>query len=289
MTKSGKPQKAHKPNRRRWNTAGASVRGASHIRNNQPCQDAIAIKNMGSYHVLSLSDGHGSSSCPYSAEGAQAAVDAASSVFDSILRSGSGNPAKTLSANKDIWLPKQIEQQWKNAVRELHKSREDSETFSYELYGATLLSLVVTEDFAFALQIGDGDILAILPNCEDESKEDESHKPRVEWVITQEQSLGQDTNSLCQNDAWQYAKSQFIPLEASNAKVTPMFLMCTDGYANSFVNEAGFKKAGADFYALYLEEGLDYIDAQLEAWLAESSAVGSGDDISLAIAVSSVS
>lgn len=275
MMKSGK----RKNGKRRWISTGSRVQGASHIRNGQPCQDALSIKRDKDYHVISVSDGHGSSQCPYSDEGAKAAVEVAYFVFDSIFK-GRGDPFQNFVANKDIWIPKQIEQNWKSMVTLIHGTRPVP--FSYELYGATLLTLVVANDFIFALQLGDGDILSIEPISTDGNQEDESQKKtQVDWVIPPDIRIGSETESLCQTDAWQYMKARIIPLGPEDT--APMFLLSTDGYANSFNSNEGFKQAGADFYNLWEEEGLSFIDDNLEGWLMESSAQGSGDDIAVAL------
>jgi len=255
---------------RNWSITGGCVRGAAHVKNDMPCQDALRIENTKRYPIVSISDGHGSAKCPYSDEGSKAAVDTACTVFGSILESKS-DPFHTISANKDIWLPKQIEEHWKGSVYAIHKDKERKEDFSYELYGATLLTLVAADDFVFALQLGDGDILSV---------EDES---RVDWAIPPDDSLGPETHSLCQDDCWQYMKTRIVPL--SPGVKSPMFFMSTDGYANSFYNDDGFKQAGTDFYKLWHNEGLGFIEDNLEGWLMESSAQGSGDDISMALVV----
>lgn len=271
--------------RRRWITTGGCVQGASHIRNGQPCQDALSIKSNKNYHVISVSDGHGSAQCPFSDDGAQAAVEVAYFVFDSIFKSK--DPFNTFVVNKDIWIPKQIEQHWKNTVALLHGTRPVP--FSYELYGATLLTLAITDDFVFALQLGDGDILAIEPvstgnemkNGQLQSGLLQKEEIQVDWIIPPEIRIGSETESLCQTDAWQYMKARIIPLGPEDT--APMFLLSTDGYANSFNSNEGFKKAGADFYNLWKEEGLSFIEDNLEGWLMESSAQGSGDDIAVAL------
>ena len=263
---------------RHWHIVGGCVRGASHIRSDMPCQDALRIDADRDYCIVSISDGHGSTKCPYSDEGAKAAVDTACAVFRSILDS-KGDPFHTISSNKDIWLPKQIEQHWKNAVQEIHKKQAREDMFSYELYGATLLTLIATGDFVFALQVGDGDILSI-----EAAEEGSDETLRVDWVIPADGQLGPETNSLCQDDCWQYMKTRLIPLAPE--ATAPMFFMSTDGYANSFSNDQGFKQAGADFYRLWHDEGPAYIEDNLDGWLMESSAQGSGDDIAAALLIS---
>ena len=255
-----------------WTAIGGCVRGASHVRSDMPCQDALRIENIERCYIVSVSDGHGSAACPYSDEGAKIAVDTAFSVFSSIFK-GKGDPIHTISTNKDIWLPKQIEQNWKKTVQAVHdlKEREeiqDGTPFPYELYGATLLSLIATDEFVFALQLGDGDILSITDT-------------NVDWVIPPDDNLGPETNSLCQDDCWQYMKTKILRLEPGGK--SPMFMLSTDGYANSFYDNEGFKKAGADFYKLWNDESPGFIGDNLDGWLMESSAKGSGDDISLVL------
>lgn len=230
-----------------------------------PCQDALRVERAKDCHIVAISDGHGSASCPYSDEGARVAVDTACAVFASIINKG--DPFTTISSNKDIWLPKQIEQKWKSTVSDLHAVKGREEEFSYELYGATLLAMVVSDDFVFALQLGDGDILSVNEG--------------VDWFIPPDGGLGPETNSLCQDDCWQYMKTRIIPLPPGEAG--PMFMLSTDGYANSFSSDSGFKQAGSDFYGLWKDEGPGYIEENLNGWLMESSAQGSGDDIALAL------
>lgn len=60
-------------------------------------------------------------------------------------------------------------------------------------------------------------------------------------------------------------------------------LIATDGYANSFRDEANFLQVGADFHRLLQTEGAEYIAQHLESWLQEASHAGSGDDITVGL------
>jgi len=220
------------------------------------------------FTIVALSDGHGSASCPFSDEGSQAAVDTVYEVFKSIFEE-TDDPYDTIEKNKDTWLPKQIERHWKTAVHELHADKDVD--FTYELYGATLLALVAADDFIFALQLGDGDILSVQTG-------------EVEWFLPPSDSLGPETNSLCQENCWKFMQTKLVRLGGKESgKKPPMFFMSTDGYANSFSTGDGFKQAGADFYALLREKGREYIKENICGWLQESSAQGSGDDITVGI------
>jgi len=260
-----------------WLVVGDCVTGAIHIRQERICQDAIYIHAPNDrYALVCVADGHGSASCPYSNEGAQIAVDLVGTLLSGILEDDT-DPLTTLSAHKDIWLPKQIETHWKDAVRNTHalKWRKEQEEiqgkFPYILYGTTLLAVVATNSFIFALQIGDGNILIV--------DQDGSARPilnNTEGLA----SIGEDTESLCMDDAWKYIQTQIIPWnEDSNG----MLLVSTDGYANSFTDTKGFIKAGADFHRIWQEEGHEYISNNLFEWLRQSSDRGSGDDIALAL------
>ena len=232
------------------------------------CQDALFLVNEENFVAACVADGHGSSSCPYSDEGAKIAVKLASELFVKML--------PNLSDHKDIWLPKQIESEWKKEVlrRHVEAGRDmpnEDEPFPYILYGTTLLALVAADSFVFALQIGDGNILVT------------SGAGEARFVFPEPERQGEETESLCMADAWQFVHTQIIPWSASGGP--RMFLLCTDGYSNSFTSSAGFLKAGSDFFDIWKEEGLSMIEKELPEWLRQSSDKGSGDDIALAVVV----
>jgi len=252
-----------------WTAIGSVVQGAIHVRQDAPCQDALYIQVDEHYTIACVADGHGSASCPYSSDGAQAAVQVAAKLLASMLEKDL--TAAVISAQKEIWLPRQLETHWKEAVRTIHaeKGRDDADPFPYIQYGTTLLTIAATASFVFALQIGDGDILMI----------DQSGNARL--LLPMEEKVGEDTESLCLTDAWKYIRTQIIPWNSADG--APLFLLSTDGYANGFANTAGFVKAGVDFLQLWKDEGMDYINKNLPDWLRLSSEKGSGDDIALAL------
>ena len=276
--------------RSKWEVIGSVATGAIHLRKEQPCQDALHTLVTENYAIACVADGHGSSACPHSDDGSKAAVKIAAELLATMLEQ---MDAATISAQKEIWLPKQIESKWKEAVKAIHAEagRDDTlDPFPYILYGTTLLALAATESFVFALQIGDGDILMV--------DRDGVARP----LLPTEEKVGEDTESLCLADAWKYVRTQIVHLEPERNRATPkesvspeaellknpsdgapMFLLSTDGYANSFADSSGFLKAGADFLRLWQEEGSSYINENLAEWLRISSDKGSGDDISLAL------
>jgi len=232
------------------------------LRGDKPCQDAIYLSPPNENFVIAcVADGHGSSSCPYSADGAEAAVKIAGELLEQML--------PNLQDHKEIWLPKHIEAEWKKTVETIHGEQGREEPFAPILYGTTLIAVAATDSFVFALQIGDGNILMV----------DESGAARP--ILSVAENVGEDTESLCLKEAWKYVRTQFIPTDETKG----LFMLSTDGYANSFATGAGFLKAGADFYSLWQEEGLSFIEEELSGWLRLSSDKGSGDDIALALVV----
>ena len=255
-----------------WDAIGAVVTGANHLRSESECQDAIYIhKDKSGYVVAAVADGHGSKACPYSAEGAEIAVRVSAELLCSIQDSKEAQ--FTLAANKDDRIPKQLEIMWKEAVRAHHATMgrvdEEDDLALFTLYGTTLNVVAAASDFVFFIKVGDGDVLMI-------SEDGASH------VLEPEEKVGEDTESLCLDEAWKFVRTQIMQIKKDR---TLMFLVSTDGYSNSFADKSGFLKAGEDFYRLYNEEGLGFIENSLEDWLRASSDKGSGDDISLSLVV----
>ena len=151
---------------------GRSVQGASHIRAGTECQDSYkkTICDDGTI-ILSVADGHGSKACPYSRTGSRIAVN----VFCSIMKNlydgyteHSEQLVTYLNREGDTRISKAIDAEWKRRVIEAHRKNKreiaamedgsDDLKRVYKQYGTTLLGLLITKTFVFALQLGDGDI-----------------------------------------------------------------------------------------------------------------------------------
>jgi hypothetical protein len=64
-----------------------------------------------------------------------------------------------------------------------------------------------------------------------------------------------------------------------------LILASTDGYANSFKTDADFLQIGQDYLDLLRRGGIARVAHELPAFLEEASKLGSGDDITLCLAV----
>ncbi len=275
-----------------WRAVGQSVRGAAHLRTGLPNQDAIRwlpASGAGPPLILAISDGHGSAKYFRSHIGSEKAVETAAWMIQDLL-DGQPDPAN-LSAIKrtaEDRLPQQITRRWNQAVAEHLKQSpltadelgmlegRDSVAARQAVadnpslaYGATILAVLVAETFVLYLQLGDGDILVVAEDG------------RVSRPLERDARLfANQTTSLCSTDAWRDVQVRF------QALVDPppaLILLATDGYANSFVNEAAFLQVGTDILELIRTEGLETVQENLAAWLAEASEAGSGDDITLGI------
>ena len=290
-----------------WKVLGESVRGASHIRNDLPNQDAFEICE--NPLIIAVADGHGSAKCPYSDLGAQFAVASGIEAIQQIISKHSP-PSEILSflASKDILnelIPKNIYKLWKSKVDDdinadsitIIKDDECSEIITidkvenaespesesikkesppskkdYLQYGATLLIVCIIENSAFFWQIGDGDLVVI-----------HSDGSLDEPIPIDNRLLGNETTSLCRINAWQDFRSYVMPI--INKPPKAIFLV-TDGYKNSFKEPEGFDKALDDIYSFIQTDGEDSVKDNLADWLNEASQSGSGDDITLVLAYS---
>ena len=287
-----------------WCIIGESVRGASHERANIPNQDAIQWlpeKGDSLPLILCISDGHGSAKYFRSDVGARLAVDTAVEVIRDFLNGQADiTNLSIIKRTAEEKLTQALAHRWREAVSsdiaahaftsdeiDLLKGKEATSspssnedmknkalaevntTFGHLAYGATLLCAVVTSNFILYLQLGDGDILTV------------SEKGDVTRPLTGDERLfANETTSLCSREAWRDFRVGF---QVMSGEPPALILLSTDGYANSFRNEAGFLKVGSDLLEMIRTDGLESISENLETWLAEASHVGSGDDVTLGL------
>ena len=263
---------------------GISVRGASHIRKGTECQDSCRVENLSdSAVVIAAADGHGSDSCPFSSIGAKIAVEVFCSSMKEIMGSFEGSSymlRSYLSREGNMKIPESIETEWKRCVlldhiqnrREPQVSELDTVGTSgvYKLYGTTLLGLLITTEFVFAFQIGDGDIVLVSRNG-------------VQYAVESEKMLGVETYSLSSSGAWKRSAVSVFPSPAAD-ELPYMYMMSTDGMANSHKSQKDYEKTCMAYYEAAVKYGFDKVSSNLEGWLSETSRLGCGDDITLVMA-----
>jgi serine/threonine protein phosphatase PrpC len=150
--------------------------------------------------------------------------------------------------------------------------REGEWPFSaYLAYGATLLVAAVTHDHVICAQLGDGDILAVTSDG---------------WVRRplnrRHDFYDAESASLCTHGAPREFQVAVEPLRAGRPAA---IMLSSDGYANCFGHDEGFFKVGTDLLSYSRERGRGFVKEHLGSWLRQSSRDGSGDDITVALAL----
>lgn len=263
---------------------GTGVQGASHIRSGTECQDShkkIICEN--GTVIIAVADGHGSKRSPFSKTGSAIAVNVFCKIMSEYVAHYADSPELLLTflnREGDMKIAQSIDAEWKKRVEKKHRDYkrpfplddkgEKDTSRVYDQYGTTLLGLVLSDGFFFAFQIGDGDIVFVS-------------ETGVEPVVNSEKILGVETHSLCKPDAWKKAVS--LARRTDNCKTLPsMFLVSTDGFANSYKDENEFKKTCADYFDMVKSYGPKAVNESLKTWLTETSEMGCGDDITVMIA-----
>jgi serine/threonine protein phosphatase PrpC len=294
-----------------WQFIGNSVRGASHIRNNKPNQDAIAwlpcLPTQNKEHerdgpdqvvkamplIVAIADGHGSERHIHSDRGARFAVDTAVSVLEKFIHEHDGDSPTSIKRIAQQLLPNLLVRNWKEQVNrdlEALKTIDTSITASdttedninnsqpqisdrYIEYGTTLLAVAVTDSYILYVQLGDGDILTVLPTGE-------VTRP----LPTDANLIANETYSLCEPQAQDNFRIRLQMLEDISVEKIPLLIMLsTDGYSNSYKTDDDFFAVAKDYTEMAQKYGLKQIGEHLETWLNEVSEGASGDDITLAI------
>lgn len=277
---------------------GKSVRGESHIRHNIECQDSFLIIDGIQKHnrksqfynelpddikMIAVADGHGSESCPYSKTGSQTAVNVFCDIMcEYVAKYGDDLENLFNSLNREgdsVSISKQIVKEWETRIFNCHKfkkempRKEDGEIDQvaiYKQYGTTLLGMLITQNYIYLFQLGDGDITYVDEN-------------RVISAIETDKILGVETHSISKPDSWKKVHTRVINL--TNCKEKPfMYILSTDGWVNSHSSEEEFHKTCNDYYKMICERGTKVVEDNLERWLSETSSQGCGDDITTVFA-----
>ncbi len=263
---------------------GTSVQGMSHIRSNIECQDSYKklICDDGTI-IMAIADGHGSKKCPFSKTGASIAVNVFCKIMSEYVTNftGASDTLLTyLNREGDTKVARAIDAEWKRRVyknhrdnkRDIPSDKNDNKILQqvYTKYGTTLLGLMLTKEFIFAFQIGDGSIVF-------------TSEDGFEPVIEADKILGVETHSLSKMEAWKKAITAVRRIDFQK-KLPSMFLMSSDGFANSYKNEDEFVKTCIEYFDMVKQYGVKAVKENLKNWLSETSAMGCGDDITVLIA-----
>jgi hypothetical protein len=269
-----------------WRILTASHQGAAHDVLGLPNQDAVACYEAGPRAVaVAVADGHGHHRHFRSARGSRLAVAAACEVlpeFTAALTATGGAAAAGAGAVEQRIrqdLVPAITGRWRQAVRDdlAAEPFTAAETPSRRAgddpliaYGTTLLVAAVADEWLLLAQIGDGDILCILPGG------------GALLPVPGDPLLdGRHTTSLCSPSAERSFRVAAVDTGRTELRGV---LLATDGYANAQPARAWEDAVGTDLAALIGEHPRRWLADQLPLWAARcASAEGSADDTTIAL------
>ena len=252
---------------------GASVRGAAHVQNSKPNQDALFAANIGAWTLIAVADGHGGSPHFRSDRGSRMAVQAAQLAFQEFSDHGTtGLDDAALLQARTMLLPAQLLRHWRSLVdADLIENplNEGDISQDYLPYGSTCALAAFSDGLTLLAQIGDGDIVVF------------SDDGILERPLPDDRGLsGEQTRSLCQPDAARYFRTSLFvrphPLSQS-----PFALAATDGLAKSYGDPTNFLKIARHWQAIVAAQGMQAASAHLENWLAKVNLTGNGDDLTV--------
>jgi hypothetical protein len=247
----------------------------------QDWQRAVVVG--GRAALLAVADGHGSAAHFRSDLGSRWAVEEfAACAREFAERAAAVDEEEAAAVLPWRWLhdtalalPRRLVLSWRQRVA-LHEASSPADGRSlasgttpppdYEVYGSTFVGAVVTRRLLVCWQLGDGDIALVWGDG------------RAEAPLDAGPQLGDETESLCQNEAWLRFRVLWRPLTGTGPP--PAVLLSTDGLSKSFADDDGFLGFASGVRERIAGEGVEAVREQLPGWLAKA-ARHSGDDTTL--------
>ena len=254
--------------------------GASHLAKGTICQDASEFRSTERYAVAVVADGHGSKRHFRSDIGSKLAVMSCLEAVNYYLDESEEFEESLMADPKALIrkIEKYIIWRWNKAVRahaadnpftEQEKLPFTEEKFKElrleSIYGTTLICAVLSEDYTFGMQIGDGSLVVI-------DEDGEADMP----IVDDESAPANLTASLCNSNAIDLFNDFFIADQALAVFVS------TDGLYTSFRSSEDF----LDYHSI-IASHLDKpraFDTIVLRNLEKRTHYGTQDDISFACA-----
>ncbi|ONK14438.1 protein phosphatase 2C domain-containing protein [Streptomyces sp. MP131-18] len=227
--------------------------------------------------VLTVADGHGAAAHFRSDLGARWAAEefaACARRFVAGALSGEEPPGWPVRREMARDLPRRLVHGWRLRVARHEASSpahgRAGEAPAFDAYGSTLLGVVLTRELLVCWQLGDGDITLVW------------NEGPPEAPLYAGQDLGDETESLCQPEAWLRARMHWRPLTGKGPP--PAVLLSTDGLSKSFEDHDGFLGFARGVRDRVESEGRAQVQDKLAGWLGHA-ATHSGDDTTLVGAI----
>lgn len=265
-----------------------SEQGYNHIKVSKECQDASGAYSDDDMSIIVVADGHGSDNYPRTARGSSFAVDAAIAAIkefvktvtdekididpqqekqtESQMRELSANILKRWhdSVDQDI-TEHPLDERELEKVSEKYKQRYQSGNYNAKAYGTTLIAICATANYWFGLHIGDGKCVTFEANG--------SCNEPIPWDDTCQSNI---TTSICDEDAldeFRYYCSKKLPLAV---------FIGSDGVDDSYANNEELYAVYRAMIRIFEEHGADTVKQEIKEFLPKTSKNGSGDDVSIA-------
>ena len=261
--------------------------GASHLSRDLVCQDSSLCGDFEKYSFAAAADGHGSLCYLRTDRGSRFAVECAAECVKEFREGIEG----TDDVLKDERQREQLfNQLWRSIIARWHDMTEKDfsenpfteeeldripEKFEeyrkrYEsgdyigAYGTTLVFAVVTDNYTFGAQIGDGKCVVI-------DGDSNVYAP----IPEDPRCYDNVTTSMCQDDAALSARFFYLHKGLMPAAV----FLCTDGVENSYWNEEQLFGFFRGLALTMVENGMEEGVRQLGEFLPAMTRKGSGDDV----------
>lgn len=270
----------------------ATETGYNHTRINKVCEDASDFYDDEKIHICVVADGHGSDNYPRTEFGSKFAVDAAiKNVIEFVNTAEKSQVINDAENNFERMnqLAKSILRSWYESVEEdynkkpftekelekvsdKYKNRYLSENIEErkveKAYGCTLIIYVITDDYSFGMQIGDGKCVLIDENGQ--------FLEPIPWDDDCQLNV---TTSICDDDAideFRFYISDKMP--------TAVFIG-SDGIDDSYANEEELYALYRSILKIFIEHGDEVGKSEIREYLPVLTKRGSGDDVSMGLII----
>ena len=266
-----------------------TAQGYNHIKNNKICEDNSGHYDSETVKICIVADGHGSDDYPRTDRGSKFAVESAIQCIKQFVEDAS--PDEVITDKEKNYpmltqLAKSILNQWHKRIHddygknpfcenELSKVKEkyrvkylsDNEDIRKieKAYGTTLIAFVISQEYSFGMQIGDGKCVIVNQNGE-----------FLEPIPIDDNCQLNVTTSLCDGDAIDEFRYY-----VTDSALTAVFCG-TDGIEDSYSSPEELYALYRSILNIYLEHGIAVGNSEVKSYLPILSQRGSGDDVSIA-------
>lgn len=256
--------------------------GYSHIKAEKECEDSSGFYADDNLYICVVADGHGSKQYFRTKKGSSFAVDAA---ITNIKAFTADTDKEKFFKNSEVFLSdlaQSILNTWIELVKvdytespfseeelsdipEKYKIKYADESNMSHAYGTTLLAFIVTKDYSFGLQLGDGKCIVLNTKGE--------YVQPIPWDENCQMNV---TTSLCDKNAIQEFRFYL-------SDKVPIAVFCgTDGIDDSYGGDEELTAFYKGVLTIFAQYGYEVGVSEVREYLPILTKRGSMDDVSIA-------